>query len=481
MGIISGIAAVFGSKERQIVQLMLEKIRHRGPDAEDIYAEGSAQLGEVGFRDAQLEPVLQGGYGVALDGEPLYKDRNLSKSELLEMYLKHGPAFVKELEGKFAFIISNGADLFAARDLFGITPLYYLNSDTRACFASEMKALVKISDHIEIFPPGHYFTVEEGLQRYRKIPPISPSGHLKLEEAEIKLRNLLLGAVKRVFDNRENVGIFLSGGVDSSIIAAAARQAFPGEIFSYVAGLEGSPDIENARMVAGHLGTEHREYIYTPREMLEILPEVIYYLESFDVELVNSSIANYFVSRLANSHETKVILSGEGADELFGGYHFLKKYKDDNSKLAIQQRQLLEGLHSGGFQRVDRMAKAHSLEVEMPFMDAEVVQFALQLPSDWKISEDEMGKWLLRKAFAEEIPEQIVWRRKAQFGVGSGTENIMQELIAERMTDQDFQETSRKTGSLDFKSREECYYYKIFREFFPGKSALKTVNRWLVN
>ena len=477
---MSGIAAALHHDNSQTIEQMLEAIRYRGRDEQEIFRQGSVHLGEISFDREQMGEVdQQNGYGIVLDGIPFLKNKSLTKAQLINMYLDQGPEFTKCLDGKFAMIISNGYDFFAARDLFGIKPLYYCNMGNEYYFASEMKALSKIIGSINIFPPGHFFTKQGGLQRFKEIPAFEPEYGLSVLQAEGKLRNLLIESVNRSISTTERTGIFLSGGVDSSIIAAAAKHCSSEKIFTYAAGLEGSPDIESARIAAEYLETEHKDYLFNKQEILEALPEIIYYLESFDVELINSSIANYFVSRLVKSDNIKVVLSGEGADELFAGYHYLKQYKDDAEVLSLKMQDLLKGLHNGGFQRVDRMAKAHSLEVEMPFMDSQVINFALHLPNQWQISEDEMGKWLLRKAFSNDVPEEIIWRRKAQFGIGSGTEEVMKQVIEEIVSEEEYQEADQKK-EISFKSKEEYYYHKIFKKFFPNKAAEKTVNRWLV-
>ncbi len=420
---------------------------------------------------------MSGHYKLLVDGEPLLDDKMVTKKELLNMFRSKGPAFLKDIEGKFAIIIISGNTIFAARDLFGIKPLYYSKNDTSISFASEMKALIKDYDNVNIFPPGHCYTPEEGFKRFKDMPQIKPREDLEAEAASERLKSLLIEAVELSL-KKENTGFFLSGGVDSSVIVAAAREVYDKKIVSLVAGLKDSDDIKKARKVAHYLGTEHSEYIYDAREMFKVLPEVIYYLESFDVEMVNSSIANYFVSRLARDKGLKVILSGEGADELFAGYHFLKDKKEEG-ELDRELAMLLRGLHNGGFQRVDRMARACSLEVEMPFMYHKIVDFALKLPHDFKISPEEMGKWLLRKAFAGDLPQDIIWRRKAQFGIGTGNENIMERIIEEKVSDKEFSRENKKEG-ITFKSKEEYFYYKIFQKYFPSKAAEKTVNRWQV-
>jgi len=474
---LSGIAALIDVEEDSMLEIMLEKIRHRGLEGEEIYRNGRVQLGEVNFESEDTSSGLHKSYGVILDGEPRKKGRTMGKKELLGMYLDKGPDFVREVEGRFAVIISGGQELFAARDVFGIKPLYYLHKKDKWYFASEIKALVDAGEEVEEFPPGHYF-YKGKMHRFGDIPRVIPTYEKTLEESIEELRELLLEAVREAVDIPLKTGTFLSGGVDSSIIALLASRYLMKEVPVFVAGMEGSPDLEKARSVAEYLGVELVEHVYTPAEMWKILPEVIYHLESFDVELVNSSIANYFASRLARSHGVKVILSGEGADELFGGYHYLKKYRN-NADFATRLEELLRGMHNGGFQRVDRMSKAHTLEVEMPFMHPAMVKYAAQLPPGWKISSQEMGKWILRLSFDGELPENVLWRRKEQFGIGSGTEEQMRNFVAEQVPEEEFERALKNDLPFDFKSRDEYCYYRVFEKFYPSRLA-RGVNRWLV-
>lgn len=477
---MSGVAAVLDNAGEYYLQDMLERITHRGFRKDILFNNASIKLGEVSFYEEDYNNLHYRGCGIALDGTPLFNNKKISKRELVNLYLEHGTDLLDKLEGQFAFILSDGEDLLAVRDTFGVKPLYYGITEKGTFFASELKAMTNICHNTDYFPPGYYFTRNRGFQQYKELPRIDPE-LINLEEAELRIKEVMFSAVKRALDTRYKIGIFLSGGVDSSIITAVACDVLgPSNVYTYSAGVENSPDIQNARKMAQFAGTHHSEYLYSREQMYEVLPQVIYYLESFDVEMINSSIANYFVSQLAKSEGVNVILSGEGADELFGGYHFLKQFKSDELKFIHELQQLLQGMHNGGFQRVDRMAKAHSLDVEMPFMYENVVKLALSIPSRWKVTEDEMGKWILRKAFTDYVPEEIIWRRKAQFGVGTGTENVMQKFIDNEIPDEEYHRANEGEENIEFKSKEEYYYYKIFKKYYPGRAALKTVNRWLV-
>ncbi len=476
---MSGLAAVLGKGANKDLEAMLSKLRHRGTGESIVYKNSKYKLGELNLSPKNGSMETGDSYGVIFDGEPLYKTKVLAREDLLKLYLEHGPDFVQELEGSYAIIISNETDFFAARDLFGTSPLYYSVNGESTFFASEMKALDKHADNIKPFPPGHYYTNKDGLTKFRHLPKfIGKEENLDATIYADKLKKLLTEAVEKALRGHKNIGAFLSGGLDSSIIVAAASQATDEKIATFAVGLENSDDINNARKAAEYFGTDHNEYIYSPQEMLDVLPQVIYHLESFDVELVNSSIANFFVSKIAKEKGIKVILSGEGADELFAGYHHLKECKNEED-LNDNLNELVEGLHNGALQRVDRMTKAHSLECIMPFMDPDVLEFALALPCRYKISADGTEKYLLRKAFSDLLPQEIVWRRKAQFGIGTGNEDIMEALIAEKVSDKEFA-AAQEANDITLKSKEEYYYYKIFKGFYSAMSIEKTVNRWLM-
>ncbi len=246
-------------------------------------------------------------------------------------------------------------------------------------------------------------------------------------------------------------------------------------------GMEGAPDMENARLMAEHLGAEHKVKLYTPGEIEAMVPRAVRALESFDEDCVSGAIANLFASELA-SHSTRCILSGEGGDELFGGYHLLKDLDTDTERLKMMER-LIEIAYNTAVQRLDRAMMANSMNYRTPFIDSEVVAFALQLPVQWKIHEvgDDrfVEKWILREAFKDLLPEQIYQRKKLRFAAGSGTDDRMDEVARTKLPDGAFNEGSRTTTEgYELNTPKEMWYHQLFKKEFPLPGYERLVGRW---
>lgn len=494
---MSGIATVSGKSDSKAVLNMLAKLRHRGPDDLEQYEDDSVSLGCVqsangGDRHAQFWSDRDG--AVAIDGYVFRRlgqdephsglessissgNASISPREIFQMYAQMGPDFLRELKGNFVIVISAGSELFVARGPYGIKPLYYTETGGAIYFASEIKALIDINRDIRTFPPGSFFTPSTGFRMYFEGLPEQVSD-VDLETAITTVNDLLAKAIemRTEYLDEDNVGVFLSGGIDSSVVAAAAAKLHPG-LKTFSVGSETSEDLPNARKVAKYLGTDHHELIYSASEIDAILDEVIYHLESFDQYLVRSSVANYILSDLARKHGVTTILCGEGGDELFGGYHYLKDF-DSESEVREQLETLTLSGHANGFQRVDRMTSAHSLNGEVPFMDQDFLEYAFCLPLAWKIhGEDKTEKWILRKAFENDLPESIVWRKKAKFYKGSGSGDLMARIAAQRISDREFEANAEPVPGFRLRSKEELHYYRIFRKFYPHKSILETIGR----
>lgn len=490
-----GIAAIFGNHSEEKIKEMIEKISHRGPDEEGIVRFNKLCLGHkrLSIIDLQTgrQPLANEAENkhVVVNGE-IYNHRQLRKelthhkfrsnsdSEVIvHLYEDFGTSFVQMLDGMFAFILSDGGIPYVARDTLGIKPLYYGKEGDTIYFASELKALTGICEEIHEFPPGCYWTPAENFQFYRKIEPQWVSKEWEsqnLEQICHTLRIKIEHAVQKRLMSDVFLGVFLSGGLDSSLIAAIVQKAMGKQrLKTFCVGTKESSDLKAARQVASFLGTEHHEYIYDEKEATEILQEVIYYLESFDPSLIRNAIPTFFVSRLAARH-VKVVLSGEGSDELFSGYSYLKQFRPGR-ELQRELLHLVRGLHNINLQRVDRMTMAHSIEGRVPFLDLDFIRYSIPLPPDLKLYQG-IEKWILRKAFHGYLPDEILWREKQQFAEGSGSVDILRNFVQQKVTEREFKR-HQNCLSPALRSKEELYYYLIFKEFFTNR-AVSTVGRW---
>jgi asparagine synthase (glutamine-hydrolysing) len=402
---------------------------------------------------------------------------------ILHLFEERGPDTPAALGGMFAFAICDDEHLFLARDPIGIKPLYYGRGVDSAgvrvtAFASEMKPLADWVDELHEFPAGNWFDSRVGFVPYYRVPTESPVPRA-MEDHIALVRRALEDAVASHMMSDVPVGAFLSGGLDSSVLAAIARKHVE-ELHTFSVGVEGSRDIEAARRVAAHIGSVHHEYLMTPAEVASKLPEIIHALESFDQDLVRSAIPTYFCSRLAAAH-VKVILTGEGADELFAGYAYHKTLTNP----ATLHRELcrsVAALHSINLQRVDRMTMLHSIEGRVPFLDTDFIALALSVPAELKLSRGRDGraveKWLLRKACEDLLPADIVWRFKEQFDEGSGTVDLLGEALGPLLVDVDL-DGYRATITESVRSAEEALYHRILSDGYLRPSMiLRNVARW---
>ena len=444
-----GFAAAWGPNAPDLADAISEHLSHRGPDGRGAVQIPEPRLALVHHRLAIIDPdggqqplVAPGQRGALVANGMIYNDRAIratfssehyatgSDSEsILHACLRDGNRAVSSLDGMYAFVMQDRDRLIAARDPIGIKPLYVGRRGETFCFASEIKALSPHTDEIYEFPPGHVFDSQRGFSRYYNLRP--PSNELSdAGKAMRTIRQTLTRAVEKRLRSDVPLGVFLSGGLDSSLIAALACQ-FRSLVKSFSVGLAGSPDLIAARKVAEHLGTDHYEYVLTEDEILRDLPDILFHLESFDRDLVRSAVPCYYVSRLAAEH-VKVVLTGEGADELFAGYDYHKGYDSPDALQHELQRSVMT-MHNINLQRVDRMTMAHGVEARVPFLDRELLDVAFRIPATLKLpAETRVEKWVLRKAFADLLPADIVWRDKSQFDQGSGVgELLMQNLTSD--------------------------------------------------
>jgi asparagine synthase (glutamine-hydrolysing) len=505
-----GIAALYGPHPTGEPERMLDRLVHRGPDDEGEIRVGDAWLGHRRLSIVDVsgghQPLANAAGDVWLVGNgevynheqvraTLLPDRFATRSDnevALHLVDERGPAALAELEGMFAFIVAGDDGRFvAARDAVGIKPLYWARRDDRVRFASEIAAFAPDwLPHVEAFPPGCHWTPDGGLERFASAVPDTGEGAPAAravwtdsseppDEALTATREILVESVRRQMMGDVPVGVFLSGGLDSAIIAAIAARHLEeqGErLQTFAVGTEGSADLLAARVVARHLGTEHRERVYDSGEAVRAVPAVVRAIEHFDPSLVRSAVPNFLLAEMTAEH-VKVVLTGEGADELFAGYDYLRGFEDAVS-LQGELMRTVHSLHSLNLQRCDRVTMAHGLEARVPFLDRQVIAFAFGLPMAWKLSAPgELEKRLLRRAFAGWLPDEILWRVKAQFGDGSGAADVLTRRLEEQVSDADF-ELERAVVDPPLRTREELAYHRIFAEYLPGVRPERTLGRF---
>lgn len=440
---MAGIVGVNKSNQIELVEKMLNKISHRGNSGRKIFSTTNSTLGMITTK---------------------YQSKDLNKCELekiVQDYLGEGHYAAAREKGKFIELI---------RDPLGVAPLYYgFMDDGNLIFSSEVKGLSEIIKNIKELPPGHKLIENKTKPHYQ---PFKSSQIIeKPESIANNLKKILTAAVKKIITGNE-IGSWLSGGLDSSGIASLVNP-FVKKLYTFSAGIKDSTDLKFARLMAEFLKSSHCEVIVSINDMINILPKVIYQLESFDALLVRSSITNYFVAKEA-SYYVENILSGEGGDELFGGYLYLKELP--LTKLQSELLDITGRLHNTALQRVDRCASAFGINAHLVFLDPDVVNYALKIPVDYKIKNG-TEKWILRLALKDILPEQILKRTKAKFWEGAGVGNLLSDYAESKITDTEFKaERVLKNGWL-LNSKEELMYYRIFKEYFGNLENLEWMGR----
>jgi asparagine synthase (glutamine-hydrolysing) len=513
-----GIIGVFDLKQkaeelRPAVLSMSKKVRHRGPDWSGIYCCDKAVLAHE--RLAIVDPVSgaqplksdDGNLILTVNGE-IYnhmelrkKLRNnynfLTKSDceiILALYREKGADFLNDLSGIFAFALyDREKDLYLiARDHMGIVPLYK-GWDKHGNFyvASELKALEGTCPRIETFLPGHYLFSGDGEEKQWYNPAWRSYDSVKNNISSINdLRKALEDAVHRQLMSDVPYGVLLSGGLDSSIVSAVARkfaamrietqdlkEAWWPRLHSFAVGLKDSPDLAAARTVADHIGTVHHEVIFSIQEGLDAISDVIYHLETYDVTTVRASTPMYLLARVIKSMGVKMVLSGEGADEIFGGYLYFHKAPDAKSFHEETVRKLGK-LYLYDCLRANKSLAAWGIEGRVPFLDKEFLDVAMNLNPEDKMAKDgKMEKWILRKAFEDLLPESVAWRQKEQFsdGVGYNWIDTLKKLVSEKVSDSQMSTAKFRFPVNPPLNKEEYYYRSIFNEHFPSDSASSTV------
>jgi asparagine synthase (glutamine-hydrolysing) len=440
---MAGIAGIAARGQQALVGQMLDRQCHRGPAGNVIVERDGATLG-LAWTEAQTGSVAR---------------------------LRHKHTAADETSNsRFARAEMRDGQLVLVRDALGVAPLYYgTTGDGRFCFASEVKALLGVTTTVCEFPPGHRYSGGR-FEQHSDLEVQQPLAESPLRIAE-ELRRRLGLSVERRLDGA-SVGSWLSGGLDSSAIAALARPHVA-RLHTFAVGLSGAPDLEFARAVGEHLGTDHHEILVTLEDLLAVLSDVIFHLESFDGLLVRSSLVNYLAAGHAADY-VPMVLSGEAGDELFAGYEYLQDLPP--AKLPAELIDITKRLHNTALQRVDRSASAHGTVALVPFTDPDVVDYALRIPVEYKIR-DGVEKWILRRAMEGTLPEHVLNRRKSKFWEGAGVEDLLASHAEDRISDNDFKRERTLANGWTLHSKEELMYRRIFSEHFGPLKDLSWMGR----
>lgn len=513
-----GIVCAFDLKQdaevlRPQLLEMSKKIRHRGPDWSGIYANDKAILAHE--RLAIVDPVSgkqplfsdDKKLVLAANGE-IYNHRELRKQfdgkydfqtdsdceVILALYKEKGADFIDDLNGIFAFALydTESDTYLIARDHMGIIPLY-MGWDQNGTFyvASELKALEGICTKIELFPPGHYLFGKGGELKKWYVRDWADYNAVKENQTSIdELRDALEAAVHRQLMSDVPYGVLLSGGLDSSVTSAIAKKyadkriesddadtAWWPRLHSFSVGLERSPDLEAAQKVADHIGTVHHEIKFTIQEGLDAIKDVIYNLETYDITTIRASTPMYLMARVIKSMGVKMVLSGEGADEIFGGYLYFHK-APNAEEFHEETVRKLDKLHMYDCLRANKSLAAWGIEGRVPFLDKEFMDVAMRInPQDKMINGERMEKWVIRKAFESYLPESVAWRQKEQFsdGVGYSWIDTLKEVVETEVSDEQMANAHFRFPIQTPQNKEEFYYRFIFESHFPSDAAALSV------
>lgn len=513
-----GIVAIFNIRQqtaelRQKALQMSRKIRHRGPDWSGIYCGGSAILAHERLAivdpESGRQPLMSpdGKVALAVNGE-IYNHRDIRRryagryafmtgsdcEVILALWRDKGPALVDELSGIFAFALYDEQtdEFLIARDPIGVIPLYMGTDDDGTVYvASELKALEGFCKQYEAFPPGHYYYSRDGhaTQYYKR--DLADYDAVKDNGADTEeLRQALEQAVRRQLMSDVPYGVLLSGGLDSSVISAVARkfsatrvesggrdEAWWPRLHSFAVGLRGAPDLAKARLVADHIGTVHHEINYTLQEGIDALSDVIYFTETYDVTTVRASTPMYLLARFIRSMGIKMVLSGEGADEVFGGYLYFHKAPTPRAFHEETVRKLSR-LHQYDCLRANKSLAAWGVEGRVPFLDKEFLDVAMRLNPKAKMCPGrQIEKRVLREAFADLLPDEVAWRQKEQFsdGVGYSWIDTLRGMAETAVTDSQMSRAAERFAVNPPRSKEEYMYREMFESHFPSRSAALTV------
>jgi asparagine synthase (glutamine-hydrolysing) len=505
-----GILAVIGKEDPVIVQGLAQRMKHRGPDERGMYIDPSGsilcheRLSIIDLKTGR-QPIKGTNNAYVIHNGEIYNHEHLRNTILkhhkfhttcdseviVHLYEEFGFDFCNYLDGDFAFVVLDGDKFVAGRDPIGVKPLYY-GKDSKGClyFSSEMKALADRCEEFEAFPPGHYYTSEYGLRKYYY--PEWEDYKKCIHACDLlKVREALINATRKRLMSDVPLGVLLSGGLDSSLISSITSRLLAStgqELHSFSVGLgPDAPDLKYARKVAEFIGSIHHEVYFSIEEGLEIIKKLIWHLESYDVTTIRASTPMYFLSEYITKMGVKVVLSGEGADEVFGGYLYFHNAPSDEEfqKETIRRVKLLS---TADCLRADKSTMAHGLEVRVPFLDKDFHEVVMSVDPGYKRPVRSAGiieKHMLRKAFDDRenpyLPGDILWRQKEQFsdGVGYGWIGGIVKYCEQIISDEEFASAAEKYPFNTPLTKEAFYFRKTFEKFYPQEKAVKTVLKWI--
>jgi asparagine synthase (glutamine-hydrolysing) len=440
---MAGIAGIARKGAEKEITEMLDLIKHRGKSGMSVFETEGTTVG-INWHN--------------------------SEKEIIKRYMDEGKLGYDNGPGHYVWSKSEKGKFVLYRDETGVAPLYYgKDISGNMCYASEVKALLPFCSKINELPPGHYFDGDELVQYYS----LNEGTPLLDEPQKIadELRSLLENAVLKSIRS-ENTGAWLSGGLDSSVISALGARHIK-KLHTISGGLKGAPDLEYARETAKFIKSIHHEVIIDLNDLIKALPDVIYYLESFDALLVRSSITNYLVAKKAGEYVTEVF-SGEGGDELFAGYDYLKSIPI--SDLGNELKNITNNLHNTALQRVDRCASANGTAAHVIFTNPDVVKYSFTIPARYKINNG-VEKWILRKALESYLPDGVLKRPKAKFWEGAGVKDLISNYADNQITDNEFRTERILSNGWKLNTREELFYYRIFKDHFGPDVNLNWMGR----
>ncbi|WP_348813615.1 asparagine synthase B [Flavobacterium maritimum] len=505
-----GILAIIGKgKDEELVQKLSKRMSHRGPDESDLHiTENGHILSHERLSIIDLysgkQPIKGTSTAYMVHNGEIYNHQELrdgvlkehtfktkSDSEVIvHLYEEFGYDFCNMLDGDWAFVVVDGDDFIAGRDPMGVKPLHYgIDERGRIYFSSEIKSIADQCRTFSTFPPGHYYTPKTGFVKYYK------PEYEDYEKADQALdfaliRETLTEATRKRLMSDVPIGVLLSGGLDSSLTSSIASRLLAEsgkKLHSFSIGLDAdAPDAKAAKKVAEYLGTEHHEVHFTIEQGIEILDKLIWHLETYDVTSIRASTPMYFLSKAIADKGIKVVLSGEGADEIFGGYLYFRNAPSpvDFQKETIER---VQKLFTADLLRADKSTMAHGLEARVPFLDKDFLDMAIRIKAEEKMPKTYEGKekYILRKAFDTPdnpyLPDEVLWRQKEQFSDGVGY-NWIDELIeycASKVTDEQLEGASKEFPYNSPTTKEAYFYRSIFNKYYPQVSAAQTVRKWI--